>query len=229
MAYVYELIDTVTKKWYVGSRTSPECQPEELGVSYFTSSKVVSNLFRDDPGRFEKRILVQGDSDYIARTEVSILQFRDAMKSISSFNMTNGNANYSSHKVGVMMAHSRLGVCGRTKEQMTLDGRKGAATSLARGVGIFAPGMAKKASLAAGGRGGKIGGAISGKAQALAGIGIHTPEIRSKAGKLGGSVTGLLRYRCLTCGEVSSPGPLSIHQKAKGHTGKERIEVQNAA
>lgn len=49
LAYVYELKGLVTGKWYVGSRTAKGCDPSDLGVSYFTSSKAIEPLFRDDP------------------------------------------------------------------------------------------------------------------------------------------------------------------------------------
>lgn len=223
MPYVYELVDTVTGKWYVGSRTSKICYPEELGEKYFTSSKTVSALFKSDASRFEKKILVVSDADYVAKAEVTILTFRDAMNDPMSFNMTNGNQKYAPHKVGARIAELKIGVCGRTMSQKIEHGRKGAEVSKARGVAIFAPGAAKRASLLANGAGGKIGGKISGKAQALAGVGIHTFEMRSAGGTIGGSVTSSLRYRCLECGEINAPGPLGMHQKTHKHTGKEKV------
>jgi hypothetical protein len=223
MPYVYKLVDTITDKWYIGSRTSKSCNPEELGNKYFTSSSEVSALFKADPLRFEKKILVVGDADYIARTEVSFLHFYDAMNDALSYNKTNGNQNYASHKVGARIAALKIGVCGRSMQEKVEHGRKGARISRERQVGIFAPGMAAKAGRLAAGKGGKIGGKISGTAQALAGVGIHTFASRSNAGKVGGVVTGALRYKCLACGEISSPGPLGMHQKAAGHTGKERL------
>jgi hypothetical protein len=40
MPYVYRLTETTSKMWYIGCRCAKGCQPEELGVSYFTSSRV---------------------------------------------------------------------------------------------------------------------------------------------------------------------------------------------
>lgn len=56
-------------------------------------------------------------------------------------------------------------------------------------------------------------------------------EAGRKGGRIGGKrgrakgarVANALRYRCLECGMVTSPGPLGTHQKATGHSGRTRV------
>lgn len=90
--YVYRLTDKVTGKRYIGSRYAKSCSPDDLGVTYFTSSSIVSKLFKEDPSRFEKQILVTGDRDYVIRVEHSLLELYDAVKSDEFYNRTNGKA-----------------------------------------------------------------------------------------------------------------------------------------
>lgn len=44
-----------------------------------------------------------------------------------------------------------------------------------------------------------------------------------KGGRIGGEVTSRQRYRCLTCGLVSSPGPIGRHLKDTKHLGRELV------
>ena len=71
-------------------------------------------------------------------------------------------------------------------------------------------------------RGGQIGGKIGGRIAVESGRikTIATPESLSKGGKIGGKigqkVTNSQQWRCLITGYISTPGPLSGYQKARG-------------
>lgn len=225
MAYVYELIDKQTGKWYVGSRTSKTSSPDELGMSYFSSSRVVSPLFKANPARFETRIIVVSDPDYVAKVEVSMLELRGAKDDPNSYNMTNGSLDYSPRKVGELHALRGTGVCGRTMEQKIIHGAKGAAVSAARGVGIFSE--ENKLKAAEGARRANAQRKAAGIKRAYTIVNPMSPETRfavsASGGKMGGKSTSGQRYRCLHCGMISAPGPLGVHQAASNHVGKEKI------
>ena len=46
--YVYLIEHKESKKWYIGSRTAKNCNPDELLVKYFTSSKIVNKIIKDE-------------------------------------------------------------------------------------------------------------------------------------------------------------------------------------
>lgn len=59
---------------------------------------------------------------------------------------------------------------------------------------------------------------------------LHSPETRAKnleavrasSSKRGSTVTNAMRRRCETCGKVSTPGPMALHQAKTGHRGVEK-------
>lgn len=226
MAYVYEITDKLTGRWYVGSRSSKYSNPSELAVTYFTSSRQLSKLFKADPSRFKTKVLVESDSEYVLKVEASVLKLRDAMNDPMSYNMTNGNQVYSPVKVGNFHAENKTGVCGRSEEQKRQHGKLGGKSALKNRSGIFS--LSKedlsKYGTQGGAKGGKIGGKISGKKHAESG---RMLILSSIGGKVGGKVTGSLRYECLDCGFISAPGAIGNHQKKHSHTGKRKVE--NAA
>lgn len=153
LPYVYKLTDTLTGKWYIGSRISESdpCYPGELGVRYFTSSQVVAPLFRADPERFNIEIMVTSeDADYVLAVEKSMLEFRNAKNDPESYNMHHNDGMMNTVKSGKMTLElglgfhswgfdqfskhnktngynsfaSKKGVHARSKEQMTIDTNK---------------------------------------------------------------------------------------------------------
>lgn len=112
--YVYRLTDKTNDKRYIGSRYGKKCEPSDLGVTYFTSSKVVSKLFRDDPERFEKQIIVTGTTEYVIKVEKMMLELYDAVVSEEFYNRTNGkgihpdDARENGKRVGRRMSESGL-------------------------------------------------------------------------------------------------------------------------
>lgn len=88
--YVYRLTDRENGKRYIGSRYGKVCEPADLGVTYFTSSKAVSKLFRADPERFEKQIVVTGTTEYVINVEKTLIDLYDAVMSEEFYNRTSG-------------------------------------------------------------------------------------------------------------------------------------------
>lgn len=214
--YVYELVCNKTGKWYVGCSLKKNSNPSQLGVSYFTSSNHVKNLFKTDSSNFTKKIIVESsDKDYIFNVETSILKFRDAKNDPLSWNCHNNDklinpfkgSQLGSRKGGLIGGKSnalnKTGICGRSKEKMSEDGRK---------AGLI---------------GGKKGGAIGGRN--------NTFENRSKAGKLGilkvskeamlvgTKIVNSQTYRCVDCHFISTPAGIGAHHKHSGHILRERI------
>lgn len=220
--YVYELKDKETGKWYVGARTAKNCKPEDLGISYFTSSRVVSVLFKENPERFSKKILVVGDEEYVIKVESSVLKFRDARNDENSYNMHNSDGIFNPRKTGKIIAerNQKLGkaIFSQTKQQRIEAGRKG--------------------GLAAGYKNGKK----QGKLNATNGVLIkardainrenlaelngarfknRTFEERSKLGKL----ASRKNWVCEVCGMAGNAGTISIHQKKSKHVGRVKNNV----
>jgi hypothetical protein len=109
-----------------------------------------------------------------------------------------------------------VGVHGRTKEQIKKDSRKGGKKTKELGVGIH--GRTKEQMCEDSKKGVK-------KRKEL-GIGIHglTPEQRSensrkggkRGGKIGSKKTNSQKWMCTETGFISTPGPLTRYQKARG-------------
>jgi len=229
--YVYEVIDKVTGKYYVGSRTAKGCHPEELGISYFTSSKVVSAIFKLDPNRFEKRILVSGDTDYVVKVESDILRFRDSKNDVNSYNIWNGAHGFNPVKAAEVTVTLKLGVHARSQEKKRQDAKKGGLQggkiTRNKGVGIFARTIEemKKAGSHAGktqSRQVKINnGKKTGAWAKLNKVGFcgMTHQQRSN----NGLKTSSKRFECLECGMVSTAGGIEIHQRASLHSGRKHV------
>lgn len=56
--YIYKVTNIITGQFYIGQRSAYTGEPEDdLGVHYFTSSKVIKPLFRDNTSEWQKEIL----------------------------------------------------------------------------------------------------------------------------------------------------------------------------
>ena len=56
--YIYKVTNIITGQFYIGQRSSYTGSPEDdLGVHYFTSSKVVRPLFKNNTSEWQKEIL----------------------------------------------------------------------------------------------------------------------------------------------------------------------------
>lgn len=234
--YVYRLTDKVNGKRYIGSRYAKVCDPSDLGVSYFTSRKEVARLFRADPSRFEKQIIVTGAVDYVIKVEKDLIDLYDAVISDDFYNRTNAKAihpedmkagglkcklekigfhaftfeEFSDHnkKNGLRSFAEHKGVHSRTKEQMSADGAK----SYSMKVGIHA--RTKQQMSETGKANGRA--AFANKTGFFA----LTLEQKQEIGKTYGGMSSKSRYRCLCCDMVTTAAGLGNHRRKTGHTGK---------
>src|SRR5574344_1800237 len=56
--YIYKVMNIITGQFYIGQRSSYKDSPEEdLGIHYFTSSKIVKPLFKNNTSEWKKEIL----------------------------------------------------------------------------------------------------------------------------------------------------------------------------
>lgn len=56
--YIYKVTNIITGEFYIGQRSSYKGAPEEdLGIHYFTSSKIVAPLFKSNTSEWKKEIL----------------------------------------------------------------------------------------------------------------------------------------------------------------------------
>jgi hypothetical protein len=115
-----------------------------------------------------------------------------------------------------------LGVHGRTKEQIIKDSKKGAQRCKELGVGFFALTSQQKSE------NGRKGGIKVAERHKKNGTGIYgqTKEQKSEAGKIGGSNTSSQRWKCTETGFITTPGPLSTYQRARGIDISQRVRVQ---
>ena len=141
----------------------------------------------------------------------------------------------------------KLGVHGRTKEQMSKDGKK----SYEMGLGIH--GLTLEQRIENGKRGGAKSGAITGKRHYEEGTGIFslspeeklevcsmggkktkelglgiyglTPEQKSENGKRGGTISSTQRWECTETGYITTSGPLTAYQRAKGIDTSKRVRI----
>jgi len=141
LPYVYKLTDKTTGKWYIGSRISETdgCYPGELGVRYFTSSKIVAPLFRSEPDRFLIEIMVTSeDADYVLDVEKSMLEFRNAKYDPDSYNMHHNDGRMNTVKSGKMTLELGLGFHSWSFEQFSDHNKSNGYNSLASKKGVHA-------------------------------------------------------------------------------------------
>jgi hypothetical protein len=85
-AYVYKWIHKPTMNWYVGSRTSKNCHPND---GYICSSKTVKPLILNNPLDWERQVIFVGCVEEARVLETEILTLFDAKNDSRSFNKHN--------------------------------------------------------------------------------------------------------------------------------------------
>ena len=132
-------------------------------------------------------------------------------------------------KTGKKTYELRIGAHGLSKEKMTENSRIGGKKAHELGLGVH--GLSKEELSEAGKKGGVIGGVIGGKKAHELGLGVHgwTKEQLSEAGKKGGEVASKIlnsqKWQCTITGYVTTPGPLTSYQKARGIDTSNRIRL----
>lgn len=232
--YVYRLIDKDNGKLYIGVRYAKNCSPSDLGVSYFTSSKIVQPIFKANPARFEKQIIVCSDVDYVIKVEKTLLDIYNAVLSDEYYNRTDGKAFHPDDiRAGALKEHAKRStelyasiarnMHLKTTREQRAKGAKNAYEKMTPDERI-----AKMAMM----RGNKTEDSIARTRLASIQRAKENPQRMSEMGRIGGKIGGSLAckktnvqlWRCIECGMVSKPGPLGKHQSRKGHFGKERVE-----
>ena len=91
IAYIYKWTNLITGKWYIGSRTKEGSHPSD---GYICSSKIVEPMVLNNPSDWKREILITGSPDIIILTESSMLKELDAKNDPMSYNMHNGDGNF---------------------------------------------------------------------------------------------------------------------------------------
>ena len=150
--------------------------------------------------------------------------------------------------VGVRCYKMRIGIHGRTKEQMTEDGKKSAETHKRNGTGFYniTPEERFKRSRRGGERAKELGlgihgrtkeqmiedckkgGKINGKKTYELGVGIHgiPKQQRIENGSKGGKISTSQKWMCLESGYVTNAGALTCYQRKRGIDTSKRKRIE---
>ena len=210
--YVYRLTDKITLRRYIGSRYARNCDPSDLGVTYFTSSKIVRKLFKSDPERFEKQIITTGNCDYVLRVEKFLIDAYDAVASEDFYNRTNNRAIHpdDSRKGGLAMA-------ARTSARMIENHPMREPEKAAKhSEWMKLNNPAKRFEIR-----NAMSEARKGKPKSEA----HKIKIKnSGCGQKGAALNFTTRWKCVDCGFSSVNGVVSQHLNRTKHSGKIKLE-----
>lgn len=233
-AYVYRLVDKENGKEYIGCRFAKGCSPKDLGVSYFTSSKIVAPLFKENPQRFDCFVIVTGDQNYVINVEKTMLDFYDAVNSDKYYNRTNGRAIHPDDRLaGAYKEHAK-----RSPEMYSSIARK-MILKTTRAQRVRAAKIAyekmtpeERAAKMAMMRSRKTKDSVARTTLAAIQRAKENPQRMSDMGRVGGKlggakackITNSQKWQCVECGLISLPGPLGKHQSRSGHAGKRRLE-----
>lgn len=168
--YVYSLHHVLTGMRYIGVRYASGCHPDDLWVTYFSSSKMVKSLIRVfGVDGWERDILGE-----FPNSPVSAILYEASM-----FETIRGNPKY------MNVCYS----CGCIDPSINAKaGAVGGSIVKKNGIGIFRSDDDRK-------RWASLGGKIGAKRQIANKIGIHgqTPEERRRLAVMGGLVGGFTR------------------------------------
>ena len=98
IAYVYKWIHKPTQKWYIGSRTKKGCYPND---GYICSSKIVKPLIESKFDEWEREIIATGSPSEKIKLEAELLEKLDAKNNPSSFNLHNGDGDFTTANVAL--------------------------------------------------------------------------------------------------------------------------------
>lgn len=98
-AYIYKWTHIPTNKWYIGSRTKENCHPND---GYICSSKIVKPLIETAPNEWRREILHTGNPTDIILLEAQLLETLDAKHDKNSYNLHNGDGNFTT--AGIIMS-----------------------------------------------------------------------------------------------------------------------------
>lgn len=98
-AYIYQWTHIPTSKWYIGVRTKKDCHPND---GYICSSKIVKPLIESSPAEWQREILYTGTPEEMIILESTILTKLDAKNNKNSYNLQNGDGNFTT--AGITMS-----------------------------------------------------------------------------------------------------------------------------
>lgn len=98
-AYIYKWTHIPTNKWYIGSRTKENCHPND---GYICSSKIIKPLIEIAPNEWRREILHTGNPTDIILLEAQLLESLDAKHDKNSYNLHNGDGNFTT--AGITMS-----------------------------------------------------------------------------------------------------------------------------
>jgi hypothetical protein len=196
-------------------------------------------LFRAEPERFEKQIVVTGTAEYVIKVEYDLIELYDAVMADEFYNRANAKGihpddmksgglkcklekigfnaftfeQFSEHntKNGFKSLVEKKGVHARTSEQMSADGKK----SYNMRVGVH--GRTKHQMSATGRTNGLR--AVQNKT----GFFSLSFEQKQEIGKTYGGMSAKSRYKCGCCDMTTTAAGLGNHFRKTGHTGKELV------
>lgn len=91
IAYIYQWTHLPDSKWYIGVRTKKDCHPDD---GYICSSKIVKPLIESSFNDWQRKILHTGTPEEMIKLESSILTKLDAKNNKNSYNLHNGDGNF---------------------------------------------------------------------------------------------------------------------------------------
>lgn len=116
-AYLYRWTHVDTGMWYIGSRAAYGCHPDD---GYICSSKTVLPMINEHPENWKREVLVIGNALYIRDLEARYLNELDAKHDRMSYNMHNGDGNFTTagrKEDPAMTAHRTALLTGRKKPE----------------------------------------------------------------------------------------------------------------
>jgi general stress protein YciG len=134
------------------------------------------------------------------------------------FSMTSEKRREACKKGTQTQRENKLGLFGLTPEQRSENGKKSGKICYEKGVGFHALTKEQRSEI----------GKRAGQKHKENGTGIFsmTREQRVENGKKAGKIVNAQRWQCTVTGHVSTPGPLSLYQKARGIDTSNRIRLQ---
>jgi hypothetical protein len=212
LPYVYRLTDKVNGKIYIGCRIAKDCSPDDLGVRYFTSSKIVKPLFKADANRFEKQILVTGEAEYVVRVEKSLIEMYGAVRSDSFYNCSDG-----------ILFHREDCVKGGLTASRVTSARMKSNHPMRNPVNVNAQSKRMKDDNPSKRK--EVRSALSKASRDKPKSASHRASIAaSGCGQKGAALNFTTRWKCVDCEFQSVNGVVSQHVKRTGHSGKLKLE-----
>lgn len=124
--HVYILQEISSGRYYIGSRTKLKCKDTDLGKKYFTSSKNISGIWKNDNSKFEVISIIKCESNRAALWYESLLINKlDAVKSELFINRSNGGQEFCMSGAAVSEeTRNKLSIANKGKRTITESHRK---------------------------------------------------------------------------------------------------------